>query len=38
MKASEIDHLCVAVRDLDATMAVYEDILGLDCDGAYTAE
>ncbi|MBI5445178.1 MAG: VOC family protein [Deltaproteobacteria bacterium] len=38
MKATEIDHLCFAVRDLEAAMAVYEDTLGLECDGVYTAE
>jgi methylmalonyl-CoA/ethylmalonyl-CoA epimerase len=38
MKASEIDHLCFAVKNLDAAMKVYEDTLGLECDGVYTAE
>ncbi|MBI5016810.1 MAG: VOC family protein [Deltaproteobacteria bacterium] len=37
MKATAIDHLCFAVKELDAAMAVYRDTLGLEPDGVYTA-
>jgi methylmalonyl-CoA/ethylmalonyl-CoA epimerase len=37
MRATAIDHLCFAVKDLDASMAVYRDTLGLEPDGVYTA-
>ena len=37
MKATAIDHLCFAVKDLDAAVATYRDVLGLEPDGVYTA-
>lgn len=37
MKATEIDHLCFAVKNLDAAMKTYKDTLGLEPDGVYTA-
>ncbi len=37
MKATEIDHICIAVHDLDKSRAQYESILGLSPDGEYEA-
>ncbi len=37
MKAKAIDHICFAVKDLDAAMELYRDVLGLEPDGVYTA-
>lgn len=37
MKASEIDHICFAVKNLDDSMRVYKETLGLEPDGVYTA-
>jgi methylmalonyl-CoA/ethylmalonyl-CoA epimerase len=37
VKATAIDHLCFAVRDLDAAVATYRDLLGVEPDGIYTA-
>ncbi len=37
MKAKAIDHICFAVKDLDAAMDLYRDVLGLEPDGVYTA-
>jgi len=37
MKATGIDHLCFAVKDLDAAMKTYEETLGLVPDGVYVA-
>jgi methylmalonyl-CoA/ethylmalonyl-CoA epimerase len=37
MKATAIDHLCFAVKDLDAAVAQYRELLGLEPDGVYTA-
>ncbi len=33
-----IDHLCIAVKDLEKARRVYEEDLGLELDGLYTAE
>ena len=30
MKARKIDHICIAVRDLDKARKVYEETLGLE--------
>lgn len=38
MKAEKIDHICIAVNDLDRAMKVYEDMLGLELSIVYTAE
>jgi methylmalonyl-CoA/ethylmalonyl-CoA epimerase len=37
MKLKAIDHLCFAVRDLDAARKVYEEDLGLELDGVYVS-
>jgi len=37
VKARAIDHICLAVRDLEAARRQYEDILGLELDGLYEA-
>lgn len=38
MKARKIDHICIAVRDLDKARKTYEDTLGLELDLEYVAE
>lgn len=38
MKLKAIDHLCIAVKDLDKARRAYEEDLGLDLDGLYVAE
>lgn len=38
MKIQAIDHLCIAVEDLDKARRVYEEDLGLELDGLYVAE
>lgn len=35
MKAEKIDHICIAVKNLDQAMKTYEDILGLELDTLY---
>lgn len=37
MKATDIDHICIAVRDLNQARKQYEDILGLTPHGEYEA-
>ena len=37
-KPKKIDHICLAVRDLEAARKIYEDVLGLELDCIYTAE
>jgi methylmalonyl-CoA/ethylmalonyl-CoA epimerase len=37
MKATEIDHICIAVKDLDQARKHYEEILGLEPHGEYEA-
>ncbi|GAB4277968.1 MAG: methylmalonyl-CoA epimerase [Deferrisomatales bacterium] len=37
MKTTAIDHICFVVHDLDAAVARYRDVLGLEPDGWYTA-
>lgn len=37
MKAKVIDHICLAVRDLNQARRQYEQILGLELDGLYEA-
>lgn len=37
MKATEIDHICIAVNDLDQARKHYEEILGLEPHGEYEA-
>lgn len=37
-KPSKIDHICLAVRNLEAARKTYEDILGLELDCIYIAE
>lgn len=37
MKASEIDHICFAVKNLDNAMKTYRETLGLEPDGVYVA-
>lgn len=38
MKIEKIDHLCLAVRDLDKARQVYEGILGLELDTLYIVD
>lgn len=38
MKLKAIDHLCIAVKDLDKARRAYEEDLGLELDGLYVAE
>ena len=38
MKAKKIDHLCIAVRDLEKARKIYENTLGLDLSIIYVAE
>jgi len=38
MKIEKIDHICFAVKDLDAAREKYEGILGFKLDTVYTAE
>ncbi len=38
MKLRAIDHLCIAVRDLDAARQRYEEDLGLELDGLYVSQ
>ena len=38
MKIQAIDHLCIAVRDLDEARLAYEEDLGLELHGLYVAE
>jgi methylmalonyl-CoA/ethylmalonyl-CoA epimerase len=38
MKLRAIDHLCIAVRDLDEARQRYEQDLGLELDGLYVSE
>lgn len=35
MKAQKIDHICIAVRNLEQAMKTYEDVLGLELDTLY---
>jgi len=37
MKLKAIDHLCIAVKDLDTARRAYEEDLGLELDGLYVA-
>ena len=37
MKAKAIDHICIAVKDLDRARRQYEELLGLTVDGVYEA-
>ena len=38
MKTKRIDHICIAVKDLDAAKVIYEQTLGLELDVEYIAE
>lgn len=38
MKALKIDHIGIAVKDLDETLKFYTDILGLECEGTEVVE
>ncbi len=38
MKAKKIDHICIAVRDLDKARKIYEETLGLELAVEYKAE
>ena len=37
-KPSKIDHICLAVKDLNKAKKIYEDVLGLELDCEYIAE
>lgn len=37
MKATDIDHICIAVKDLQKARVNYEQLLGLEPDGEYEA-
>jgi methylmalonyl-CoA/ethylmalonyl-CoA epimerase len=38
MKLHNIDHICIAVRDLEKARKIYEEDLGLELDGTYVSE
>ena len=38
MKAEKIDHICIAVKDLDQARRIYEDTFGLELAHEYVAE
>ncbi len=38
MKAKKIDHICIAVKDLEKAKKIYEDVLGLELYCEYIAE
>lgn len=38
MKALKVDHIGIAVKDLDETLKFYTDILGLECQGTEVVE
>jgi len=38
MKALKVDHIGIAVKDLDETLKFYTDVLGLECQGTETVE
>lgn len=38
MKVEKIDHICIAVRDLEKARQAYETILGLELDCTYVAD
>lgn len=38
MKAEKIDHICIAVKDLQAARKIYEATLGLDLSVQYSSE
>lgn len=38
MKAEKIDHICIAVKDLDQARRIYEETLGLELALEYVAE
>ncbi len=38
MKAEKIDHICIAVKNLDAARKIYEETLGLELAVEYVAE
>jgi len=38
LKTKAIDHICIAVKDLDRARCIYEDTLGLELSVEYTAE
>lgn len=38
VKARRIDHICIAVKDLDKARTTYEDVLGLELDILYVVE
>jgi methylmalonyl-CoA/ethylmalonyl-CoA epimerase len=38
MKTKKIDHICIAVRELEKAQRIYEDTLGLESSRVYVAE
>lgn len=38
MNAKKIDHIGIAVKNLDETLKFYQDILGLECEGTEVVE
>ena len=38
MKVEKIDHICIAVKDLEKAQETYEKILGIKLDCVYIAE
>ncbi len=38
MKALKVDHIGIAVKNLDETLKFYTDVLGLECQGTETVE
>jgi len=38
MKTTKLDHIGIAVKDLEKSLAFYEDVLGITCEGKETVE
>lgn len=38
MKTTKLDHIGIAVKDLEKSLAFYEDVLGIKCEGKETVE
>ncbi len=38
MKTTKLDHIGIAVKDLEKSLSFYEDVLGIKCEGKETVE
>ncbi len=38
MKTTKLDHIGIAVKDLEKSLAFYEEVLGISCEGKETVE